>query len=85
MVKKFFFGKYLNLYPNYPNSGRWSIKKKKKRKFSNLAYYIFLERKFNFQYNGENFKCIVYPEQKLFKFLKNLIFYKKYMMYRLFC
>ena len=36
--------------------------------FSNLAYYIFLERKFNFQYNGEKFKCIAYPEQKLFKF-----------------
>ena len=69
MVKKNFFGKYLNLYPNYPNSGRWSIQKKKKSKFffSNLTY-IFLERKFNFQHNGENFKSIAYLEQKLFKF-----------------
>ena len=47
-------------------SGR-SKKKKKEIFFSNLAY-IFLERKFNFQYNGENFKCIAYLEQKLFKF-----------------
>ena len=65
-----FFGKYLNLYTNYPNSGWWSIQKKKKVIFffSNMAYYIFLERKFNFQYNGENCKSIAYPEQKLFKF-----------------
>ena len=26
------------------------------------------KRKFNFQNNGENFKCIAYPEQKLLKF-----------------
>ena len=41
----------------------WQVVDPKKKK-----YYIFLERKFNFQYNGENFKCIAYPEQKLFKF-----------------
>ena len=53
-------------------AGGRSKKKKKKLIFfsSNLAYYIFLERKFNFQYNSENFKCIAYPEQKFSNFKK---------------
>ena len=29
---------------------------------------MFLERKFNLQYNGENFNCIAYLEQKVFNF-----------------
>ena len=69
--EKNFFWKIFEFVPKLPKF--WQVvgpKKKKKVKFffSNLAYYIFLERKFNFQYNGENFKCIAYPEQKLFKF-----------------
>ena len=69
--EKKIFWKIFEFIPKLPKF--WQVvdpKKKKKVKFffSNLAYYIFLERKFNFQYNGENFKCIAYLEQKLFKF-----------------
>ena len=69
-VEKKFFWKIFEFVPKLPKF--WQVvdpKKKKKVKFffSNLAY-IFLERKFNFQYNGENFKCIAYLEQKLLKF-----------------
>ena len=68
--EKNFFWKIFEFVPKLPKF--WQVVDPKKKKwnffFSNLAYYIFLESKFNFQYNGENFKCIAYPEQKLFKF-----------------
>ena len=57
---KIFFWKIVEFVPKLPKF--WQVVD------PNLAYYIFLERKFNFQYNGENFKCIAYLEQKLFKF-----------------
>ena len=68
--EKKIFWKIFEFVPKLPKF--WQVvdpKKKKKSKFffSNLAY-IFLERKFNFQHNGENFKSIAYLEQKLFKF-----------------
>ena len=70
MVKKIFW-KIFEFVPKLPKF--WQVvdpkkKKKLKKNLKNLAYYIFLERKFNLQYNGENVKCIAYPEQKLFKF-----------------
>ena len=70
-AEKIFFRKIIEFVPKLPKFWQVVDPKKKKKKeifFSNLAYYIFLERKFNFQYNGENFKCIAYLEQKLFKF-----------------
>ena len=46
----------------------WQVVDQKKFFFQTWHIIYNLERKFNFQYNGENFKCIAYPEQKLFKF-----------------
>ena len=75
---KNFFGKIFEFVPKLPKFWQGVDPKKKNNAFffSNLAYYIFLERKFNFQYNGENFKCMEYQEQKLFKFKKTLFFTK---------
>ena len=69
--EKIFFWKIFEFVPKLPKF--WQVvdpktKKKSNFFFSNLACYIFLERKFNFQHNGENVKSIAYLEQKLFKF-----------------
>ena len=68
MVKKNFLNIWIYTQITQILAGGRSKKKGKYIYFFSNLTYIFLERKFNFQYNGENFKCIAYLERKLFKF-----------------